>query len=109
MVASSEDRFWHLPLDHPIEIEHRVPWLTTLGDVANFILALPEASKREPSWQAATGVVLEAARSGDTAPVTIAIHMALMLTGQNARSIWNDGVDNAADDVQHSPSFQLPR
>jgi hypothetical protein len=107
MGALTEDRFWHLPLDHPIEIEQRAHWLTTLGDVANFILDLPDTLKRHPSWQAATGVVLEAARSGDTAPVTMAIHMALMLSGQNARSVWNDGVD-AADDPEHFPSLQLP-
>ena len=95
MVALSEDRFWNLPLDRPIEIEHGDQWLATLGDVGTFILALPDTLKRQHSWQAATEIVLEAARSGDTAPVTIAVHMALMLSGQNARSVWNDGVDPA--------------
>jgi hypothetical protein len=96
MVASSEDRFWNLPLDHPIEIEHGDQCLATLGDVATFILALSETQKRQHSWQAAIEVVLEAARSGEIASVTIAVHMALLLSGQNARSVWND-VENAAD------------
>jgi hypothetical protein len=42
MVAASEDRFWNLPLDRPIEIEHDRR-LATLGDVGIFILALPES------------------------------------------------------------------
>jgi hypothetical protein len=88
MVASSEQSFWNLPLDHPIEIEHGDRRLTTLGDVGTFILDLPEALQQQLSWQAATETVLEAARSGDTAPVAFAVHMALMLSGQNARSVW---------------------
>jgi hypothetical protein len=88
MVASREQSFWNLPLDHPIEIEHGDRWLTTLGDVGTFILDLPQTLQQQDSWQAATETVLEAAKSGDTAPVTFAVHMALMLSGQNARSVW---------------------
>ena len=88
MVALREQSFWNLPLDHPIEIEHGDWWLATLGDVGAFILDLPETLQQQHSWQAATETVLEAARSGDTAPVTLAVHMALMLSGQNARSVW---------------------
>jgi hypothetical protein len=88
MVALREQNFWNLPLDHPIEIEHGDRCLRTLGDVGTFILALPETLQRQLSWQAATDTVLEAAKSGDTAPVTFAVHMALMLSGQNARSVW---------------------
>jgi hypothetical protein len=87
MVALRE-QCWNLPLDHPIEVEHGDQWLETLGDVGTFILNLPETLQRQRSWQAATETVLEAAKSGDTASVTIAIHMALMLSGQNARSVW---------------------
>jgi hypothetical protein len=46
--------------------------------------------KQQLSWQAATETVLEAAKSGDTAPVTIAVHIALMLSGKSARSVWDD-------------------
>jgi hypothetical protein len=88
MVESSEQNFWSLPLDHPIEIEHGDRRLTTLGDVGAFILDLPETLQQQHSWQAATETVLEAARSGDTTPVTFAVHLALMLSGQNARSVW---------------------
>jgi hypothetical protein len=95
MVAVSEDRFWNLPLDRPIEIEHGGQRLATLRDVGTFILALPETLKMQPSWQAATEAVLEAAQSGDIASVTIALHMALLLSGQNARSVWNDEADEA--------------
>jgi hypothetical protein len=94
MVALSE-QCWKLPLDHPIEVEHGDQWLATLGDVGTFILNLPETMKGQHSWRVATATVLEAAKSGDTAPVTIAVHMALMLSGQNSRSVWNDGVDAA--------------
>jgi hypothetical protein len=87
MVALSEQS-WNLPLDHPIEVKHGDQWLATLGDVGTFILNLPETLRRQGSWQAATETVLEAARSGDTASVTIAVHMALILSGQNARSVW---------------------
>jgi hypothetical protein len=88
MVALSEQSFWNLPLDHPIEVGHADQRLATLGDVGTFILALPEALQQQQSWQAATETVLEAAKSGDTAPVTLVLHMALMLSGQNARSVW---------------------
>jgi hypothetical protein len=91
MVALSEQRFWNRTLDHPIEIEHGDQWLATLGDVGTFILALPETLKQQPSWQAATETVLEAAKSGDTGPVTIAVHFALILSGKSARSVWGDG------------------
>jgi hypothetical protein len=43
--------------------------------------------RRHHSWQAAIETVLEAARSGDVACVAFAVHMALMLSGQNARSV----------------------
>jgi hypothetical protein len=94
MVALRE-QCWKLPLDHPIEVEHGEQWLATLGDVGTFILDLPETLKQQHSWQVATASVLEAAKSGDTAPVTIAVHMALLLSGKNARSVWNDGADTA--------------
>jgi hypothetical protein len=87
MDALSEQR-WNLPLDHPIEVEQGDQWLATLGDVGTFILNLPEALKQQRSWQAAAETVLDAAKSGDTAPVTIAVHMALLLSGQNSRSVW---------------------
>jgi hypothetical protein len=88
MVAASSQSFWNLALDHPIDIEDGDRRLTTLGDVGTFILDLPEALQRQHSWQAATETVLEAAKTGDTASVTFAIHMALMLSGHNARSVW---------------------
>jgi hypothetical protein len=87
-MAAFSEPCWNLPLDHPIEVEHGDQWLATLGDVGTFILNLPETLQRQPSWQAATETVLEAAKSGDTAPVTFAVHVALMLSGQNARSVW---------------------
>jgi hypothetical protein len=88
MVASREQSFWDLPLDHPIEIKQGDRRLATLGDVGSFILDLPETLQQHHSWQAATETVLESAKSGDTVPVTFAVHMALMLSGQNARSVW---------------------
>jgi hypothetical protein len=102
MVAVSEERFWNLPLDRPIEIDGGDQRLATLRDVGTFILALPERLKLQPPWQAAAESVLEAARSGDVAPVTIALHLALLLSGQNARSVWSDEAD-AADGPDHFP------
>ena len=87
MADLSEDRYWNLPLDRPIEIDDNEQLLATLGDVGTFILALPETMRRQHSWQAAIETVLEAARSGDVACVAFAVHMALMLSGQNARSV----------------------
>jgi hypothetical protein len=88
MVASSAwnraRSFWNLPLDHPIEAE-RGGRLVTLGDVGEFILALPEALRQHESWQSAAKTVLEAVKSRDTAPVTRAVYMALVLSGESAR------------------------
>jgi hypothetical protein len=88
MVASSvwtkTRSIWNLPFDHPIEAG-RGGRLATLGEVGQFILALPDALRQHESWQRATRTVLEAAKSGDTAPVARAVHMALILTGEKAR------------------------
>jgi hypothetical protein len=85
MVASSAWNrargIWNLPLDHPIEAErgHR---LATLGDVAEFILVLPDALRQHESWQSAAKTVLEALKSRDTTLVTRAVYMALVLNGE---------------------------
>jgi hypothetical protein len=88
MVASSvwtrRRAIWNLPLDHPIEAG-RSDRLATLGEVGEFILALPDALRQHESWQSATKTVLEAAKSRDTAPVTRAVYMALILTGESTR------------------------
>ena len=61
MVASSvwtETRsIWNLPLDHPIEAE-RGGRLATLGEVGQFLLALPDALRQRESWQRAVKTVL---------------------------------------------------
>ncbi len=75
---------WNLPLDLPIEAE-RGERLATLGEVGEFILALPDALRQHESWQSATKTVLEAANSGDTALVTRAVYMALILTREGVR------------------------
>ena len=88
MVASSAWNrargIWNLPLDHPIEAErgHR---LATLGDVAEFILVLPDALRQHESWQSAAKTVLEALKSRDTTLVTRAVYMALVLSGERTR------------------------
>jgi hypothetical protein len=87
MVASSAWNsgrgIWSLPLDYPIEAE-RGRWLATLGDVSEFILALPGALRQHELWQSAAKTVLEALKSGDTALVTRAVYMALVLSGERA-------------------------
>jgi hypothetical protein len=89
MVASS-DTIWgnmynvlNLPLEHPIEVEPGTS-LATLGEVSAFILALPEALKREEPWRAAAEAVVQAAKSRDTAAATVAVQMALILSGHKA-------------------------
>jgi hypothetical protein len=87
MVASSE-RTWDLPLDRPIEIEHGDQRLSTLGEVGAYILALPETMQSQELWRAAAETVLEAAKSGHTARVARVFRMAAIMSGQNARTVW---------------------
>jgi hypothetical protein len=87
MVALRE-RSWDLPLDRPIEIEHGDQRLSTLGEVGAYILALPETVQRQELWHAAAETVLEAARSGHTARVARVFRMAAIMSGQNARTVW---------------------
>ena len=93
MVASSirsiwdnRSSAWKLPLDHPIEVE-RGGRLATLGDVGVFILALPDALKAHQSWKDAAEAVVAALSSRDTAPVTLAVYMALILTGERTEPL----------------------
>ena len=69
MVALSKRGSWDLPLDRPIEIESGHQRLATLGEVGAYILALPEAVKRQELWHATAETVLYAAKSGHTARV----------------------------------------
>jgi hypothetical protein len=71
---------WDLPLDHPIEVEGGR--LATLADVGAFILALPEPVRDAPIWVRATEALLAAAESGNAAPATLPIYMALILSGE---------------------------
>jgi hypothetical protein len=87
MVASSE-RTWDLPLDRPIEIEHGDQRLSTLGEVGAYILALPETMQSQELWRAAAETVLEAAKSGYTARVARVFRMAAIMSGHNARTVW---------------------
>jgi hypothetical protein len=88
MVALSERSSWDLPLDRPIEIEHGDQRLSTLGEVGAYILALPETLQRQELWRAAAETVLEAAKSGHTARVALVFRMAAIMSGQNARTVW---------------------
>ena len=105
MVASSAWNrargIWNLPLDHPIEAE-RGRRLATLADVGEFILALPQALRQHESWKSAAKTVLEAVKSRDTAPVTRAVYMALVLTSERARR----GLDEQA---QARDGYRTPR
>jgi hypothetical protein len=84
MVALTQS-VWDLTLDHPIEVG-RVR-LATLGDVGKYILALPETTQRHELWDAAAETVIEATKSGDTKRVSMVVHMALIMSGQDARSV----------------------
>jgi hypothetical protein len=100
MAMASEQ--WNLPLDNLIEIDDGDHRLATLRDVGMFILSLPEKVKGQELWQAAAQTVLEAAESGDTARVPIVLHMALLMSGQTARSV-RDEPPPAADGPDHFP------
>ncbi len=89
MVAlSNKPGSWDLPLDRPIEVEHGDRRLSTLGEVGAYILALPETVQRQELWNAAAETLLEAAKSGHTARVALVFRMAAIMSGQNARTVW---------------------
>jgi hypothetical protein len=88
MVALSEQGSWDLLLDRPIEIEPGDQRLATLAEVGAHILALPETVQRQELWHAAAETVLEAAKSGHTARVARVFLMAAIMSGQNARTVW---------------------
>lgn len=88
MVALSEQDRWDLPLDRPIEIEHGDQRLSTLGDVGAYILALPETVQCQELWHAAAETLLEAVKSGYTARVARVFRMAAIMSGQDARTVW---------------------
>jgi hypothetical protein len=88
MVALSERCSWDLPLDRPIEIGHGDQRLSTLGEVGAYILALPETLQSQELWRAAAETALEAAKSGRTARVARVFRLAAIMSGQNARTVW---------------------
>ncbi len=89
MVAlSKQNGSWDLPLDRPIEVEHGDRRLSTLGEVGAYILALPETVQRQELWNAAAETLLEAAKSGHTARVALVFRMAAIMSGRNARTVW---------------------
>jgi hypothetical protein len=98
MVALSKPHGrWDLPLDHPIEVEHGDQRLSTLGEVGAYILALPETVRRQELWNAAAETLLEAAKSGHTARVALVFRMAAIMSGQNARTVWDTRTDAAGN------------
>jgi hypothetical protein len=88
MVALSEQGNWNLPLNRPIELEYGEQRLATLGEVGAYILALPETLQRQELWHAAAETVLEALKSGRTARVALVFRLAAIMSGQNARTVW---------------------
>jgi hypothetical protein len=88
MVALSTQGSWNLPLNRPIEIEHGDRRLATLGEVGEYILALPETVQRQELWHAAAETVLEAAESGNAARVAIVFQMAAIMSGRTACTVW---------------------
>jgi hypothetical protein len=80
---------WNLALNRPIEIDYGEQ-LTTFGEVGAYVLALPEKVKHQELWQAVAETVLEAAESGHTGRVPMVFYMAALMSGQTARSVWND-------------------
>jgi hypothetical protein len=65
---------WSHPLPRPLTIP-TVMDLVTLADVRRLIGHLPKASREKSTWQHVAAV------SGDTAQVSIALQMVLMLEG----------------------------
>jgi hypothetical protein len=89
MFASSDQAawnnmndIWNLPLEYPIEVKPDSR-LSTLRDVAGFILALPASLQREEAWRAAADALCDAVKSHDAAAATVAVQMALILSGHD--------------------------
>jgi hypothetical protein len=88
MGRLSKQGSWDLPLDRPIEFEHSDQRLATLGEVGAYILALPETVQHQELWHAAAESVLEATKSGRTARAARVVRLAAIMSGQNARPVW---------------------
>jgi hypothetical protein len=71
---------WSRPLPRPLKIPG-VMDLNTLADVRTLIGHLPKATRAKDTWQSVERALKKAASSTDTAQVSIALQMVLMLEG----------------------------
>jgi hypothetical protein len=71
---------WSRPLPRPLKIPG-VMDLHTLADVRTLIGHLPKATRAKDTWQSVERALKKAASSTDTAQVSIALQMVLMLEG----------------------------
>lgn len=72
---------WKRPLTAPLR-DRAGTTLYTLADARAYILKLTPARQNSNAWQSAAGKLLAAAESGDTAPATRQLYLALFLDMQ---------------------------
>jgi hypothetical protein len=93
-TASDDGARWCRPLHKPVELPGGMT-IKTLAEAGAYILDLPEHIKQRDSWQRATDLLLKAASGAAsvedaTAQIehALSIELTLLLSGQNARSVW---------------------
>ena len=69
---------WSRPLPRPLVIPE-VMTLVTLADVRELMRHLPEDRRERPTWRHVAAELDKAAAGADTADVSIALRMALMI------------------------------
>lgn len=54
---------WSLPLVQPVTVDRKT--LRTIGDLRDFVLALPDEARETDRWHKVAGALLEAAETGN--------------------------------------------
>jgi hypothetical protein len=78
MPARRSSQDWSRPLPRPLVIPS-VMTLRTLGDVRELMRHLPTEHRSRPTWRHVAAELDKAAASADTADVSTALRMVLML------------------------------
>jgi hypothetical protein len=81
---------WSRPLPAPLQIlddDKPILTLATAGDVRDLIVKrLPEESRQKSTWQYVAGLALDAANGADSADLSIALRMVLLMEGIACRT-----------------------
>ncbi len=71
---------WSRRLDRPIDVQNHGQ-LATLSDVRKFLLRLAPERQAHAQWQNVAAAALQAATDGSTAGVSVALQLALQISG----------------------------